>query len=95
MHHALGRFGIDHAYREVLNQLVKKHISSVVARSPPRALSTLEQEVTALLATGMITLNVKLSELDDEKLLPRVSEVWEFFWHQVLPYVEGVCDLSS
>ncbi|KAF8586700.1 HbrB-domain-containing protein [Ramaria rubella] len=75
---------------EELNQLVKKHISTVVSRSLSRAITSLEQDITALLARGMITLNVKLSELDDEKLLPRLGEVWEFFWHGILPYVEGV-----
>jgi len=75
---------------EELNQLVKKHISSVLSRSPARVVQTLEQDITALLARGMITLNVKLTESDDKKLLLRVCEAWEQFWHAILPYVEGV-----
>jgi HbrB-like len=46
--------------------------------------------MSGLLARGMVTLNVKLSELDDKQFLPRLAEVWEFFWHSILPYVEGV-----
>ncbi|KAF8507460.1 HbrB-like-domain-containing protein [Hysterangium stoloniferum] len=70
--------------------LVKKHISSVLSRSPSRAVYTLEQDFTALLARGMITLNVKLTESDDRKLLLRVCDTWAQFWHAILPYVEGV-----
>ena len=76
--------------REELNQLVKKHIAAVVSRSPSRAISALEQDITGLLARGMVTLNVKLTKVDDKKLLPRLTDVWEFFWHGILPYVEGV-----
>lgn len=38
----------------------------------------------------MVTLNAKLTGIDDEKLIGRVVEIWGFFWDQVLPYVEGV-----
>ena len=38
----------------------------------------------------MVTLNAKLSGIDERKLVHRVVEVWGFFWDQVLPYVEGV-----
>lgn len=69
---------------------MKKHIGTVVSRSVSRAISSLEQDITGLLARGMFTLNVKLSELNDTKLLPRLADVWEFFWHGILPYVEGV-----
>lgn len=69
---------------------MKKHIGVVVSRSFSRAISSLEQDITGLLARGMVTLNVKLSELDDKKLLPRLADVWEFFWHGIIPYVEGV-----
>ncbi|KAF8911822.1 HbrB-like-domain-containing protein [Mucidula mucida] len=37
----------------------------------------------------MRTLNAKLAEKEDDKLLGRVVEIWGFFWDQVLPYVEG------
>ncbi|TFY64797.1 hypothetical protein EVJ58_g2380 [Rhodofomes roseus] len=37
----------------------------------------------------MVTLNAKISDIDDEKLMVRVVELWGFFWDQVLPYVEG------
>jgi len=75
---------------EDLNSYVKAHISTVVARSPSRAISTLEQEIKALLSIGMVTLNVRLTESSDQRLLPRLTETWELFWHGILPYVEGI-----
>ncbi len=38
----------------------------------------------------MVTLNAKLTGIDDEKLVARVVEIWGFFWDQVLTYLEGV-----
>jgi HbrB-like len=43
-----------------------------------------------LISTGMMNLNAKLTGIDDDKLVTRLIEVWNFFWVQVLPYVEGV-----
>jgi hypothetical protein len=80
---------------EDLNTLVRKHLRAVVSRSPSRAISMLEGDVVELVKTGMLNLNAKLSNLDDEKLIPRVVEIWTFFWVQVLPYVEGVRSLPS
>lgn len=75
---------------EDLNVLVKRHIQTVVSSSPSRALATLENDASELIASGMVTLNAKLIGLDDEKLIGRVVEIWGFFWDQVLTYVEGV-----
>ncbi|KAK2467798.1 hypothetical protein APHAL10511_000093 [Amanita phalloides] len=75
---------------EDLNTLVKRHIQTVVSSSPPRALVTLEQDTSELIASGMVTLNAKLMEIEDEKLVARVVEIWGFFWDNVLTYVEGV-----
>lgn len=75
---------------EDLNVLVKRHIQLVVSSSPSKALATLENDASELIASGMVTLNAKLSGIDDEKLVPRVVEVWGFFWDQVLTYLEGV-----
>jgi len=75
---------------EDLNQLVKRHIQSVVSNSPARAISTLESETSELIGSGMDTLNGKLVGVEDDKLVSRVVELWGFFWDQVLPYVEGV-----
>jgi hypothetical protein len=80
----------DSSYREDLNALVKKHIQSVVSGTPSKALATLEHDASELLASGMVTLDAKLVNLSDSKLLARLVEVWGFFWDQVLPYVEGV-----
>ncbi|KAJ3982492.1 HbrB-like-domain-containing protein [Lentinula detonsa] len=75
---------------EDLNLLVKRHISSVVSSAPSKALSTLENDTAELLSSGMVTLNAKLSGIEDDKLISRVVELWGFFWDQVLTYVEGV-----
>lgn len=75
---------------EDLNILVKRHIQGVVAASPSRALATLETDASDLISSGMVTLNAKLSGIDDDKLVSRVVDLWGFFWDQVLPYVEGV-----
>ena len=58
--------------------------------SPSKALATLENDVSELIASGMVTLNAKLNGIDDEKLIARVGEIWGFFWDQVLTYLEGV-----
>jgi hypothetical protein len=80
--------------REDLNQLVKRHIQSVVSNSPARAVATLESETSELIGSGMDTLNGKLADVEEDKLVGRVVELWGFFWDQVLPYVEGVGLLS-
>ncbi|KDR75396.1 hypothetical protein GALMADRAFT_249446 [Galerina marginata CBS 339.88] len=75
---------------EDLNVLVKRHIQLVVSSSPSRAIATLENDASELIASGMVTLNAKLTGIDDEKLVARVVEIWGFFWDQVLTYLEGV-----
>ncbi|KZT04629.1 HbrB-domain-containing protein [Laetiporus sulphureus 93-53] len=75
---------------EDLNQLVKRHIQATVSQSPAKALSMLEKDASDLISSGMVTLNAKLNDIEDEKLVGRVVELWGFFWDQVLPYVEGV-----
>ncbi|TDL26132.1 HbrB-domain-containing protein [Rickenella mellea] len=75
---------------EDLNTLVRRHIELVMSSGPSRAVSTLENDASELINSGMITLNAKLAGVEDEKLLGRVVEKWGFFWDQVLPYVEGV-----
>ncbi|KAI0644373.1 HbrB-like-domain-containing protein [Trametes meyenii] len=74
---------------EDLNQLVKRHIQTVVSAAPGKAVATLEHDTYELIAAGMVTLNSKLAGVDDDKLVSRVVEVWSSFWTQVLPYLEG------
>ncbi|ESK92987.1 hypothetical protein Moror_8990 [Moniliophthora roreri MCA 2997] len=75
---------------EELNQLVKRHISTVISTSPSKAVVTLENATIELLTSGMVTLNTKLNGVEDDKLVNRVVDRWSFFWDQVLTYVEGV-----
>ncbi|KAI0769576.1 HbrB-like-domain-containing protein [Trametes elegans] len=74
---------------EDLNQLVKQHIQTVVSAAPGKAVATLELDTFELISAGMVTLNSKLADVEDEKLIPRVMELWSSFWTQVLPYLEG------
>jgi hypothetical protein len=75
---------------EDLNTLVKRHLQTVVSLAPSKALSTLENDASELIASGMVTLNAKFMNIEENKLLARVVDMWGFFWDQVLPYVEGV-----
>lgn len=62
----------------------------MVSSAPSKALATLGQDCGELISAGMVTINAKFSNIDDEKLLGRVVEIWIFFWDQVLTYLEGV-----
>ena len=76
---------------EDLNNLVRKHMTSAIARNPGKAVSQLENDVSELITAGMVTLNSKLAAgVEEEKLAGRIVDLWGFFWDQVLPYVEGV-----
>lgn len=77
-------------HREDLNQLVRRHIQTVVSAAPGKAVATLEHDTRELISAGMVTLNSKLAGVNDENLVPRVVELWSSFWTQVLPYLEGV-----
>ena len=75
---------------EDLNALVKRHIQTVVSSAPQKAMATIEHDASELISNGMVTLNSRLTGVEDEELVDRVVEVWKFFWDEVLPYVEGV-----
>lgn len=88
----LGRDNASYSgYSEDLNALVKRHLQTIVSSIPSKALATLEHDASDLIASGMVTLNAKLSGVEEDKLIHRIVEIWGFFWDQVLPYVEGVC----
>ncbi|KAH7923922.1 HbrB-domain-containing protein [Leucogyrophana mollusca] len=75
---------------EDLNALVRRHIQIVLSAAPSKALSTLGTDARELIGAGMVTLNAKLENSDDDLLVGRVVELWSFFWDHILPYVEGV-----
>ncbi|KAF9311083.1 hypothetical protein BG003_007805 [Podila horticola] len=68
---------------EDLNDLVRR---CLLTRNP----FALCDEINELLKNGMLTLNAKLGDVPDEKLVSRLVEVWSFFFGTVLPYFEGV-----
>ncbi|KAI6032820.1 HbrB-like-domain-containing protein [Pisolithus orientalis] len=74
---------------EDLNALVKRHIQTVLAASPSKALATLSADARELIEAGMVTLNAKLVPGSDDFLMGRLVEVWSFFWDHVLSYIEG------
>ncbi|KAF9953112.1 hypothetical protein BGZ72_005670 [Mortierella alpina] len=68
---------------EDLNDLVRRCLIT-------RNAFQLCDEINELLKNGMLTLNAKLGDVPDEKLVSRLVEVWSFFFGTVLPYFEGV-----
>ncbi|KAG0375880.1 hypothetical protein BGX24_008562 [Mortierella sp. AD032] len=68
---------------EDLNELVLRCLAT-------RNAFTLCDEINELLKNGMLTLNAKLGDVPDEKLVSRLVEGWSFFFGTVLPYFEGV-----
>ncbi|KAG9072480.1 hypothetical protein KI688_000251 [Linnemannia hyalina] len=68
---------------EDLNELVRRCLTT-------RNAFTLCDEINELLKNGMLTLNAKLGDVPDEKLVSRLVEGWSFFFGTVLPYFEGV-----
>ncbi|KAG0283105.1 hypothetical protein BGZ96_012526 [Linnemannia gamsii] len=68
---------------EDLNELVRRCMAT-------RSAFMLCDEISELLKNGMLTLNAKLGDVPDEKLVSRLVEVWSFFFGTVLPYFEGV-----
>ncbi|KAF9211835.1 hypothetical protein BGZ59_007555 [Podila verticillata] len=68
---------------EDLNDLVRRCLMT-------RNAFALCDEISELLKNGMLTLNTKLGDVPDEKLVSRLVELWSFFFGTVLPYFEGV-----
>ncbi|KAI9572065.1 HbrB-like-domain-containing protein [Boletus coccyginus] len=75
---------------EDLNALVRRHIQTVLAASPSKALTTLATDARELIGAGIVTINAKMASLSDELLPSRLVELWSFFWDHILPYIEGV-----
>ena len=53
-------------------------------------MAALEYDASELIASGMVTLASKLKVVEEEALVDQIVKIWEFFWDEVLPYVEGV-----
>ncbi|EJD52698.1 HbrB-domain-containing protein [Auricularia subglabra TFB-10046 SS5] len=75
---------------EDLNALVKLHVNDVVVKRPSRAIATLESDLKDLIGNGMLTLNSKLTGLDDHDILQGVITLWTIFWERILTYLEAV-----
>ncbi|BFZ59067.1 hypothetical protein YB2330_000069 [Saitoella coloradoensis] len=75
---------------EDLNRLMISHIRRCVGDNTAY---TLLDDLHDLLEVGMTSLNqppLTSSSLPPERLIPRLVEVWEFFFGRVLPYLEAV-----
>ncbi|WVF67468.1 hypothetical protein IAT40_002224 [Kwoniella sp. CBS 6097] len=76
---------------EDLNHLCHSHIVATSQRYPSqRVVSLLTADLREFVGSGMLTLKAKFETLEEGKVVSRAAEVWNFFWAQVLPYVEGV-----
>lgn len=76
---------------EDLNNLCNSHILATSQRvAPSRLVATFTADLRDFIASGMLTLNAKFETLEEAKIVARAAEVWNFFWGQILPYVEGV-----
>ncbi|EJT50474.1 hypothetical protein A1Q1_00215 [Trichosporon asahii var. asahii CBS 2479] len=65
---------------------LNSHISSASQRTPAsRLVHVLTSDLRDLIASGMFTLKAKFDGLEENKLVSRTAEVWNFFWGQILP----------
>ncbi|KAK4684074.1 hypothetical protein P7C73_g6132, partial [Tremellales sp. Uapishka_1] len=72
-------------------QLCNSHIVASSSRAPAsRLISLLLSDLRDFIGAGMLTLKSKFETLEESKVVSRASEVWSFFWAQILPYVEGI-----
>lgn len=55
-----------------------------------RSSGQLLDDVRDLLDTGMLTLDPTLLTLPDERLIPKLVDVWGFLFGNILPYFEAV-----
>jgi len=69
------------------NLLSSLHIKRQVERS---SAIMLIEDIRAILDQGMQSLDNNLNKLTDERLVPRLVEIWGFVFSNVLPYFEAV-----
>ncbi len=71
--------------------LVRAHIKNAKSRSPKSYRPLLSSDLQDLISTGMLTLKAKLdSVMDETKFLPRLAEVWQFYFVTLpVSWVEG------
>ncbi|KZT00320.1 uncharacterized protein LAESUDRAFT_803083, partial [Laetiporus sulphureus 93-53] len=60
---------------EDFNQLIKRHIHVTVPQLSAEAFSMLENDASDLISSGMVALNAKLNDVEDEKPVGRVVEL--------------------
>jgi len=54
-----------------------------------RILPGVLQDISELLTLSLSPLEQKLADTDEGKLVPRLVEIWSFFFGNVLPYFQG------
>lgn len=76
---------------EDINDSVSSHIQRTLDRSPARAMDALSKDLYALCATGLYTLNARLSMhyRDDFGFLDALTDVWTTFFTRILPWLEA------
>ena len=59
-----------------------------MSAAPLKAMSTLEDDTSALILSGMVILSAKLTGMNNDKLISRVVEILGFLWDHVLLELE-------
>ncbi|KAI5791628.1 HbrB-like protein, partial [Peziza echinospora] len=72
---------------EDMNKYVTNHIRRCYERKRP---DVLIQDVYDILDAGMLSLDPMLLTYPDDKIVPRLVEIWQFVFSQILPYFEAV-----
>ncbi|KAG5440162.1 hypothetical protein PCANB_001731 [Pneumocystis canis] len=72
---------------EYLNKLVRLHVKK---RHSDKKMDLFMEELLKFIEAGMKSLDVDLSFLSDEKLIHRLVELWNFFFADILPYIEAI-----
>jgi hypothetical protein len=73
---------------EDFNRLVTTHLQRCIQkRLPP---NTIVDDLRDLLATGFSSLDQTLRRTPDERLIPRLVEMWLFTFTSILPYMQAV-----
>ncbi|KAI8617810.1 HbrB-like protein, partial [Chytriomyces sp. MP71] len=70
---------------EELNDAVVDWLNESTLRS-----SSIRQDVIELATSGVLILNKRMVISGEETLLPRVLDLWSFFFGTIVPYVQGV-----
>ena len=67
-----------------------ENLNKLVIKLLDHGFDTATDVVRAIVGIGMAGIREKLTGVPHDKLIPRVSDSWAFFFGSVLPYLQGV-----